>query len=89
MIHMRTHYLNAVRAFEEYADAFAIEQLTYEDRIRMRGIMRQYADAEFDLVDTAIMAVSERLNITRIATFDRRDFDIYRPSHIDHYELLP
>ena len=51
--------------------------------------MRQYADTELDFVDTAIMAVSERLNITRIATFDRRDFSIYRPTHVEHYELLP
>ena len=35
------------------------------------------------------MAIAERLNITRIATFDRRDFSIFQPSHCDYLELLP
>jgi hypothetical protein len=36
-----------------------------------------------------IAALSERLQVTRILTLDRRDFQILRPRHIDHFELLP
>ena len=52
-------------------------------------IARQYPWAEFDIVDLCIMAMAERLLITRIATFDTRDFSIYRPRHCDYLELLP
>ncbi len=56
---------------------------------RMRQITKTYASAEFDIVDCCIMALAERLQITRIATFDRRDFSIFRPRHCDFLELLP
>ncbi len=56
---------------------------------RMQVIMEQYGDAKFDFVDVAIMAISERLNIQQICTFDRRDFSIFRPIHCDYLELLP
>jgi hypothetical protein len=35
------------------------------------------------------MALSERLQITQVCTFDRRDFSIFRPTHYDYLELLP
>lgn len=82
-------YRRAILAFEEVESSFDVVVPIKRDWERMRAIMRQYADAELDFVDTAIMAVSERLNITRIATFDRRDFSMVRPAHTDHYELLP
>jgi predicted nucleic acid-binding protein len=51
--------------------------------------MTQYADAKFDFADAALMALSERLNITRVATLDRRDFGLFRPAHCPALELLP
>lgn len=51
--------------------------------------MRKYRDAELDFVDCCLTALAERLNITRICTFDRRDFSIIRPKHTDYLELLP
>jgi uncharacterized protein len=51
--------------------------------------MPQYASAKLDFVDCTIMAVAERLEIQHIATFDRRDFSIVRPAHIEHFILLP
>jgi predicted nucleic acid-binding protein len=51
--------------------------------------MVTYADAEMDLVDCCIMAMSEWLNIEEIATFDRRDFGMFRPKHCDYLTLLP
>lgn len=69
--------------------AFQIEALTPDDMRRMQEIMAQYVDNQFDYVDTAIMAISERLNITEIYTFDRRDFSTFIPAHCDYLELLP
>ena len=89
MMKVRTNYARALAAFVNTRNVFQIVELTDEDMVRMEQIMLQYASAEFDYTDTAIMALAERLKITHIATFDRRDFSIYRPTHADYLELLP
>ena len=66
-----------------------LESLEWADIQRVHEIAETYTDAEFDLVDCCIMALAERLNISQVATFDRRDFSIYRPRHCDYLELLP
>lgn len=66
-----------------------LESISMGDLYRVREIAIVYADAQFDIVDCCIMAIAERLHITRIATFDRRDFSIFRPRHCDFLELLP
>ena len=66
-----------------------IEPITKADIKRGREIMAKYADTRLDFVDVCLMALAERLNITRICTFDRRDFSIFRPNHCDYLELLP
>ena len=60
-----------------------------QDIPRIHEIMIMYGDAAFDIVDCCIMAIAERLGITRIATFDRRDFSIFRPRHCEYFALLP
>lgn len=47
------------------------------------------ARPEFGMVDAAVMAVAERLKIRRVATFDRRHFGTFQPSHGGPFELLP
>lgn len=90
MVSVRTHYRAAVKIYTYIQNAgFQIEPLTPDDRARMGEIMTQYLDAELDFVDMAIMAISERLNITQVYTFDRRDFAIFRPRHCPYPELLP
>lgn len=63
--------------------------LEKSDLVRICEIAETYASAEFDIVDCCIMAIAERLDINRIATFDRRDFSIFRPDHCDFFQLLP
>jgi predicted nucleic acid-binding protein len=78
----RVGYQRARQTFDLVrSSAFQIEALTAADMLRMSQIMTQYEDTAFDYVDTAIMAVSERLNITDVYTLDRRDFLIFRPQH--------
>lgn len=90
MVMTRVDYAAAVRSYNFLNNAgFQAEALTPQDRNRMSEIMAKYMDTEFDFVDMAIMTLSERLNITRVCTFDRRDFSIYRPAHCDYLELLP
>jgi uncharacterized protein len=86
----RMNYLRAVQAFNMCrTGAFDIETLTAEDMARMEAIMLEYGDNQFDYVDTAIMAIAERLNIADIYTFDRRDFTSFRPKHRPYLRLLP
>jgi predicted nucleic acid-binding protein len=66
-----------------------MEPLTYRDLIRARQIMNLYADSKLDFVDCCLMALSERLKITQICTFDTRDFMIFHPQYVDHLEILP
>lgn len=66
-----------------------LENPLAEDYQRAAEIMRQYADARLDFVDTIIVALAERLNITHILTLDQRDFRLVRPRHCAAFELLP
>ena len=71
------------------ANEAPIETVTRTDLARAGQIMQQYADSKLDFVDCCLMALSERLAITQVCTFDRRDFAIFRPTHCDYLELLP
>ena|SRR5579859_3632918 len=82
---------NAVLDFldELITPGISLQALSPTDVIRAREIMATYADARLDFVDCCIMALSERLEVTRVCTFDRRDFAIFRPKHCPYLELLP
>lgn len=66
-----------------------LEALEIKDLRRIHEIVETYTSAKFDVVDCCIMTLAERLDITRVATFDRRDFSIFKPHHCDFLELLP
>ncbi len=66
-----------------------IESVTATDLERVNQILEQYADSQLDFVDAVIIAIAERLGITRVLTLDRRDFSIMRPRHCDYFEILP
>lgn len=68
---------------------FLLISLSERDIERTAELLLKYADTRVDFVDASVVAIAERLNITRILTLDRRDFDIIRPRHVDHLELLP
>jgi hypothetical protein len=78
------HFVSSIRP-----DAVQVESPTAEDLVRVHEILEQYADSQLDFTDAAIVAIAERLAITRVYTLDRRDFSIVRPIHCDYFELLP
>jgi uncharacterized protein len=63
--------------------------LTTGDCTRMRHLMRKYRDLPMDLADAALVAVAERERISRIFTLDRKDFEIYRPTGIRRFDIIP
>jgi predicted nucleic acid-binding protein len=64
-------------------------EATATDLERAAQLLTQYADARVDFVDCVIVAMAERLNITRILTVDRRHFMLFRPKHCRAFVLLP
>jgi len=71
------------------AGPMLIESLDKSDLPRVLEILNQYADARVDFVDATIVALSERLNVARILTFDRTHFSLFRPKHCAAFEILP
>lgn len=66
-----------------------LQSLVPADLVRVHDISQTYDTAQFDFVDCCLMALAERLDITEVATFDRRDFSIFRPRHCDFLTLRP
>jgi len=63
--------------------------LSVVDFARAVALMDRYHDADLDFVDCCLTALAERLNVTHICTFDRRDFAMIRPQHAEYFDLLP
>ncbi|MCA1727124.1 MAG: PIN domain-containing protein [Actinobacteria bacterium] len=59
------------------------------DWIRIAELVVEYLDLPLGTVDASVIALAERLDVTRIATLDRRHFSVVRPSHTSAFELLP
>lgn len=85
----RLNYPIALQILKRIRSGFPVEHLIDADMIRLEEIMQKYADSRLDYVDAAIIAVSERLKVNRIFTFDRRDFQIFRNPQGYPLELLP
>lgn len=62
---------------------------TRTDYGRMADLVEQYADLPLGATHASVVAIAERLGVTRIATVDRRDFGIVRPRHVGAFELVP
>lgn len=68
---------------------FQTIDLTAADYERMADLVEQYADLPLGTTDASIIALAERLNVTEVATLDRRHFTVVGPRHIVALTLLP
>jgi predicted nucleic acid-binding protein len=71
------------------AGNLTLEPVHASDVIRIAELVAQYHDLPLGTVDASIVAAAERLELTEIATIDRRHFTIVRPAHADAFNLLP
>jgi predicted nucleic acid-binding protein len=62
-----------------------IDQETAKDLPRIIDLLEKYADLPADFADASLIALAERLNVSRIASVDR-DFAIYRRSDRRRFE---
>lgn len=67
----------------------ALVDLTQADWARCRDLITRYHDLRLGLVDASVIAVAERLRLTKVATLNRRDFAVVRPAHCDAFTLIP
>lgn len=67
----------------------AIEHLNAHDLTRCVELLKKYNDSNIGFVDASIIAITERLNISKILTTDRRHFSVIKPNHCEAFILLP
>jgi uncharacterized protein len=64
-------------------------EVTRADVRRMVEVVRQYADFPLGVVDASVVALAERLGVSRVATLGRRHFSVVRPRHVEAFTLVP
>ncbi len=52
-------------------------------------LMRRYADTPMDYADATLVALAERLDLTRVFTTDRKGFGTYRGARGVPLEMIP
>jgi predicted nucleic acid-binding protein len=67
----------------------SVESLEPSDWTRIRELVGTYADLPLGGTDASLVAIAERLGVSRIAPIDESHFRIVRPAHCDAFELLP
>ena len=69
----------------------ALQLLDLPTRWLMRSgeLIDRYRDLPLGLVDATVIAATEMLGETKVATLDHRHFTVVRPRHTPALELLP
>jgi predicted nucleic acid-binding protein len=52
------------------------------DIARAADLVEKYADLPLGTADACVIALAERLGVTRVATLDKRHFSVVKPRHI-------
>jgi predicted nucleic acid-binding protein len=71
------------------AGDFTLVDLTAADFARAAELVRRYGDLPLGTTDASVIAIAERLDVTEVATLDRRHFAVVRPRHTTALILLP
>lgn len=62
---------------------------TEDDLVRAGELLDAAAEHRPRLADALMVAAAERLQVRRIATFDRRPIAVFRPRHLRAFDLEP
>lgn len=66
----------------------ALETFLPQDVSRVAQLIAGYSDSRIGFVDGAIVAMAERLGVTKVFTLDKH-FRMIRPRHAVGFEVLP
>ena len=70
-------------------EAGCVARSTSSNWLRIAELVSRYRDLPLGTVDASVVGAGERLELSQLATLDRRHFTVVRPAHIDAFELLP
>jgi uncharacterized protein len=70
-------------------DGFHLAEIEDQDISRMAELVETYLDLPLGIVDAAVIAIAERLQLTEMATLEQRHFAVVRPRHVPTFTLLP
>jgi predicted nucleic acid-binding protein len=70
-------------------ESFDVQAPLAADWPRIAELVEQYADFPLGGTDASVVAMAERFGTDTIITLDRRHFEAVRPSHCQHFRLLP
>ncbi|SFQ16630.1 hypothetical protein SAMN05421810_10511 [Amycolatopsis arida] len=59
------------------------------DVARAADLVEKYAELSLGTADACVVAVAERLGVTRLATLDLRHFSVVKPRHAAAFTLPP
>jgi predicted nucleic acid-binding protein len=62
---------------------------TEADLVRAAELLVESAEHRPRLADALLVAAAERLDVRRVATFDRRPLAVFRPRHVRAFDLEP
>ncbi|WP_157617330.1 type II toxin-antitoxin system VapC family toxin [Saccharomonospora marina] len=68
---------------------YVVESMILTDIARAADLVDNYADLPLGTADACVVALAERLGVTRVATLDTRHFSVVRPRHVASFTLLP
>jgi uncharacterized protein len=71
------------------ADGFELLELPTHWLLRAGELLEQYRDLSLGLVDASVLASTEMLEETKLATLDHRHFSVVQPAHTAGLALLP
>ena len=66
-------------------NGFHVAEIEEGDISRIAELVEQYLSLPLGIVDAAVIAIAERLNLTEVATVDRKHFSIVRPKHVSAF----
>ena len=69
--------------------AYRLLQLDEKAVVRAAELEHTYSSLDLGFVDAAVIVSCEQLGESKVATLDRRDFSVVRPSHCEALTLLP
>jgi hypothetical protein len=70
-------------------NGFHVAEIEEGDISRIAELVEQYLSLPLGIVDAAVIAIAERLNLTEVTTVDRKHFSVVRPKHVSAFRLLP
>jgi len=68
---------------------FSVDHVAAGDWKRIAQLVGRYRDLRLGSVDASVIAAAERLNVTTVATLDRRHFGVVAPAHVPALTLVP